>query len=71
MYWAAEMWVIESPGGRIRWLEPLHRLMHAELLESGYEQFDETPIHYNDPDHAIIPIARLGGYLAWARDPAP
>ena len=33
------------------WLQPLHRLMHAELLKSGYVQFDETPIHCNDPDY--------------------
>ncbi|MBK8475481.1 MAG: transposase [Opitutaceae bacterium] len=37
------------------WLEPLHRLMHAELLKGGYVQFDETRSTATTP---IIPAAR-------------
>jgi transposase len=37
------------------WLQPIYRLMHAELLAGGYVQADETPIKCHDPD------ARRGG----------
>ncbi|MEN9635031.1 MAG: hypothetical protein RL077_3435 [Verrucomicrobiota bacterium] len=30
-------------------LEPLVKLMKADLLKSGYVQVDETPVKYNDP----------------------
>ena len=33
------------------WCSVLTRAMHADLLESGYIQLDETPIRCNDPDH--------------------
>lgn len=33
-----------------RELEPIYKLMHRMLLESGYVQVDETPIRYHDPD---------------------
>ncbi len=32
------------------WTEPVYKLMHAELLRSGYVQCDETPVRYLDPD---------------------
>lgn len=31
------------------WLEPLHRLIHEDLLQSPYLQADETPVKYLDP----------------------
>ena len=33
-----------------QWLERVYRLMHRELLASGYVQADETPVRCNDPD---------------------
>jgi transposase len=33
-----------------QWLEPIYRLMYRELLQGGYIQADETPVHCNDPD---------------------
>jgi transposase len=32
------------------WLAPLVRLMHRDLLASGYVQVDETPVRCHDPD---------------------
>jgi len=32
------------------WLAPLVRVMHRELLASGYVQVDETPVRCHDPD---------------------
>ena len=33
-----------------QWLEPIYKEMRRGLLEGGYLQADETPIHCNDPD---------------------
>lgn len=32
------------------WAEPIYKLMHAQLLQSGYVQCDETPVRFLDPD---------------------
>ena len=32
------------------WAEPIYKLMHRELLASGYVQCDETPVKVIDPD---------------------
>ena len=44
------------------WCAVLARAMHANLLQSGYLQVDETPIRCNDPDH---PGKTATGWL-WA-----
>jgi transposase len=42
------------------WLQPIHRLMRAELLAGGYVQMDETPIPCQDPD---VPGKTVQGWL--------
>ena len=32
------------------WAEPIYKLMHAQLLDGGYVQCDETPVKFIDPD---------------------
>jgi transposase len=32
------------------WAEPIYKLMHEDVLRSGYVQCDETPVKFMDPD---------------------
>jgi hypothetical protein len=46
--------------GSAEWLQPLYRLMQADLLAGGYVQMDETPMPCQDPD---VPGKTVQGWL--------